>query len=118
MKLISRSKASKLPGFCRIYGLCCTQIKDHDKSIDLHEMAMAIMRFAWGKNVSNYKLFGHCLSNMARDFELMEDYEKAKSFYEAARDTYGEATDMENKEKEKTLSTISRYIERVSRKLE
>ena len=113
----SETKSKQAAWFLSHYGLCCTEIKDHDKSIDLHKKAIAVMEFAWGKKASNSKLFGHCLSNMARDFEQTEDYEKAKSSYEAARDAYDKATDMKEDEKKKKLSTISHYIDRVSQKL-
>ena len=112
-----KTKSKQAAWFLSHYGLCCTQIKDHGKSIDLHKKAISVMEFAWGKKASNCKIFGHCLSNIARDFELMEDYEKAKSSYEAAHDAYDKATDMKDDEKDKTLSTFSRYIDRVSQKL-
>ena len=110
-----KTKSKQATWFLSHYGLCCTEIKDHGKSIDLCTMAIPVMEFAWGKKANNSKIFGHCLSNMARDFELKEDYEKARSSYEAAHDGYDKATEM--KEEKKKLSIISYYIDRVSQEL-
>ena len=103
----SETKSKQVAWFLSHFNLCCTEIKDHGKSIDLHKKAIAIMEFAWGKKASNCKIFGHCLSNIARVFEQTEDYEEAKSFYEAALDAYNKAADLDIEKKKKDFQNFS-----------
>ena len=113
-------KAREIAWFMKYYGYCCNQLKDYDKSVELHEKAIFMVETVFGGEATcDIKLFPILYNNLGIAYENSNKvFEAEKCFAKALRVCPQIKTFQNEEERLELILLLSKSYRRVETKLQ
>ena len=104
--------------FMFYYGLCCNNMGDFEKSLNIHSNVIFFMKSNLGESARNYQLYGDCHHNFAVALLELNRLNEAKQKFEEALKIYDQVEEwVDEEQKMEVVLNTTRMMDKIIRKL-